>query len=119
MNPRVFVVQDQPSMNISPALEYGEIVMMLDPGDHAFNPTRMINALRTIVEERNFEVSDYLLLIGDPVAIGCAMAITDQWLQANWDQPIDEGSAGPKLKVLKWDRQNRRYLPIELGLASE
>jgi hypothetical protein len=110
---RVFVVQEQPHMNISPATEFGPLIFLMGPGEHAFNPTRVVNTMREVIEEQNFTSSDHLLLIGDPVLIGCAVAITDQWMQGK-----NPGSdPQPKLKILKWDRELRRYLPIELPLA--
>lgn len=110
---RVFVVQEQPHVNITPAREYGELIFMLPPGTHSFNATRLVHDLRDCVEHNHFTSSDFVLLIGDPVAIGAAVAVSDQWLQDKWnaDDPP------PKLKVLKWDRQERCYLPIELPLA--
>ncbi len=114
---RVFVVQEQPHMNISPATEFGSIIYMIGPGEHAFNPTRVVHAFRDCIEQNAFTADDYLLLIGDPVLIGCGMVVVDQWMQANWRQ-IDDQESSPRLKILKWDRELRRYLPIELPLAT-
>lgn len=100
---RIFVVQEQPHINVSPALNYGdELIFMLPPGNHAFNPTRMAEKFKDVIEEKNFSEDDYLLLVGDPVAIASAAIHVATWLEK------------PPLKVLKWDRQSNRYLPIEI-----
>jgi len=46
---------------------------------------------------------DYLLLIGDPAIIGVACSIVSD---------ITNG----KYKLLKWDKQERKYYPIEINL---
>ena len=110
--PRVFVVQEQPHMNISPAMDYGKLVYMIGPGEHGFNPKRAIDTYRACLQEHSFECGDFLLLIGDPILIGCAVAITDQWLQSRY------GTCTPEsLNVLKWDRENKIYIHLELPLA--
>ena len=50
---------------------------------------------------RNFNEDDYLLLIGDPVAIGVAVHFA---LLTN----------GNKAKILKWDNREFKYYPIQL-----
>ena len=114
---RVFVVQEQPHMNISPATIFGELIFMMEPGEHAFNPTRVVHTMRDCVEVNKLTPEDYLLLIGDPVLIGCAVAIVDQWLQSH-DMGERKSLQPHKLRILKWDRELRRYLPIELPLAA-
>lgn len=109
MSPRVFVVQESPQINITPAMDFGELIFLLGPGVHSFNPARMLDSMRVIFEDRNFQPEDYLLLIGDPVAIGAACATADQWLQVV--------SKHSKLRVLKWDNQHKRYLALELPLS--
>lgn len=118
MNSRVFVVHEQPQFNVSPATEFGELIFMMGAGEHALNPKRVVDEMRIIIQSRNFTKDDYLLLIGDPVLIACASACVDQWLQSIWkDITWDSGPTPPTLKVLKWDRELKRYLPIELPLA--
>ena len=50
-----------------------------------------------------FTSDDYLMLSGDPVCIGIACALAAA--ANNW-----------RFKVLKWDRQEERYYPIEIDL---
>ena len=47
--------------------------------------------------------SDYLLLTGDPAIIGVACSIVSDMTNG-------------KYKLLKWDKQERKYYPIEINL---
>ena len=49
---------------------------------------------------RTFNDDDYLLLAGDPVAIALASAIAAR-------------TNGGRLKMLKWDREQNMYFPLE------
>jgi hypothetical protein len=52
---------------------------------------------------KNYTPDDYLLLVGDPAIIGVACSIVSD---------ITNG----KYKLIKWDKQERRYYPIEINL---
>ena len=52
---------------------------------------------------KNFKKKDYLLLTGDPAIIGVACSI------------VSDITAG-KYNLLKWDKQERKYYPIEINL---
>ncbi|HIK68296.1 MAG TPA: hypothetical protein EYF95_10050 [Flavobacteriales bacterium] len=52
---------------------------------------------------KDFSDSDYLLLIGDPAAIGLATAVACD---------INRG----KFRFLKWDRQEKKYYPITVNI---
>lgn len=98
----VYVTQEQPGKNITPAMKYGEIVVMLPPGlEVAHSAGQVAELLKVKLSKFNDE--DYLLLIGDPVTIGIAVAVAGFWNNA-------------RVKMLKWDRQERLYLPIEVKL---
>jgi len=47
-----------------------------------------------------------LLLIGDPLAIGLAVAVASN---------ANRG----KVKLLKWDRQERQYYPLSVNLYGD
>ena len=66
-----------------------------------FSPGPLIYKLRQGL--KNFKVDDYLLLTGDPAIIGVACSIVSD---------ITNG----KYNVLKWDKQERKYYPIEINL---
>jgi hypothetical protein len=50
-----------------------------------------------------FSYEDYLLLIGDPSAIGIACAVA-------------ASKNNGRFKCLKWDKRERRYIPLEVDL---
>ena len=52
---------------------------------------------------KNFKPNDYLLLTGDPAIIGVACSIVSD---------LTNG----KYNLLKWDKQERTYYPIEINL---
>ena len=52
---------------------------------------------------KNFTEKDYLLLTGDPALIGVACSIVSD---------ITNG----KYNLLKWDKQEKKYYPIEINL---
>ena len=66
-----------------------------------FSPGPLIYKLRSLL--KNYTTKDYLLLTGDPAIIGVACSIVSE---------ITNG----KYKLLKWDRQDRVYYPIEINL---
>jgi hypothetical protein len=55
---------------------------------------------------KDYTKEDYLLLTGDPAIIGVACSIVSD---------ITNG----KYKLLKWDKQERRYYPIEIEPVSK
>lgn len=97
----VFVVQESPKFNILPASEYGDLKTLLPPGQVTLSTTPTIRTLRDKL--RSFSDSDFLLAIGDPIAIGLSVAVA-------------AGFNGGKVKMLKWDRQECRYYAIEADL---
>lgn len=101
--PTVFVVQEQPKFDISPALKFGDIKTILPPGDTNFSYQFIVQKLHAALSE--MAEDDYLLLTGDPVAIGLTVAIASQYVEPN--QPI---------KMLKWLQREMRYLPISVNI---
>jgi len=97
----VYVVQESMKFNLLPAAEYGELQTLLPPGQVMLATAPTIRALREKL--RTFSDSDYLLAIGDPIAIGLSVALA-------------AGFNGGKIKMLKWDRQEHRYYAIEADL---
>lgn len=98
----VFVIQEQSSKNILPAADFGEIKVLLPSGAQiTFSPGPVTRELMRGLAKFNDE--DYLLLMGDPVAIGIATAAAAHHNQG-------------RVKMLKWDRQERQYFPISINL---
>lgn len=100
--PRVFAVQEDPRKNLLPALDYGEIEYVLEVGDVvSMNSGPWIRKIRDAM--RSFGSDDFVLAVGDPIAIGIAC--------------VHASSAnGGRFKMLKWDRQERRYFPITIDM---
>ena len=105
----VYVIQEiagtrdgKPKKNILGAAEYGVFKFLLpELSQIIFSPGPLIFKLRKGLKD--FNEKDYLLLTGDPAIIGVACSIVSD---------ITNG----KFKLLKWDKQERKYYPIEINL---
>ncbi len=98
----VYVVQENPRYNITPAQRFGEIIVLLPPGAQVmFSPGPTVHELNRKLQ--HFSDEDYLLCIGDPVAIGIATAVACRWNQG-------------RARLLKWDRQETDYYAIPINL---
>ena len=107
---KVYVIQEipgsqagNPKINIMGCfLFYGKFKFLLPEfSQMIFSPGPLIYKLRQGL--KNYTVDDYLLLTGDPAIIGVACSIVSD---------ITNG----KYNVLKWDKQERKYYPIEINL---
>lgn len=99
----VYVVE-KPSdnKNISSALDYGKFEFILDSRSNMiYSPVPTVNRIRYKLQ--NFNDNDYLLLIGDPVAIGVCM---HHALLSNTG----------RAKLLKWDNRDYKYNIIEVDI---
>ena len=91
-----------PKINILGAAEYGTFRFLLpELSQIIFSPGPLIFKLRKGLKE--FNKKDFLLLTGDPAIIGVACSI------------VSDITSG-KYKLLKWDKQERKYYPIEINL---
>ena len=107
--PKVYVVQEiagtregRPKFNIMGAAEYGKLVFLLDERSQMiFSPGPLIIKLKNLLKD--FRPTDYLLLTGDPAIIGVVCCL------------ISETTNG-RFNLLKWDRQEKRYYPIEIDV---
>lgn len=104
----VYVVQErvlrtpegpQPQYDLTPALKYGRLEALLPPGNVGMTPGPMILQLRNKL--RNFDDGDYLLALGDPVAIAAAAIIAAMHNRG-------------RVKMLKWDRRLGDYVMTTL-----
>jgi len=105
----VYVIQEipgtkegRPRINIIGAAEYGDLKFLLpELSQIIFSPGPLIFKLRKAL--KNYTNEDYLLLTGDPAIIGVACSIVSD---------ITNG----KYKLLKWDKQEKKYYPITINL---
>ena len=108
-SPYVYVIQEiagtkvgAPKINIMGASHYGQFKFVLPEFSQMIHsPGPLIFTLRKKLKD--YKTRDYLLLTGDPAIIGVACSIVSD---------ITNG----KYNLLKWDKQERRYYPIEINL---
>ena len=107
---KVYLVQEipadrdtgKPKIDITPALKYGEIKIMFPRlKQMQFSPGPMVMEIKNSLKD--FTSDDYLLLYGDPAIIGVVCAVASD---------ITNG----KFKLLKFDRRQFSYYPIELNI---
>jgi len=107
--PVVYVIQEipgtkdgKPKINIMGAAEFGTFKFLLpELSQIIFSPGPLIYKLRQGL--KNFKKEDHLLLTGDPAIIGVACSLVSDMTSGNF-------------KLLKWDKQERKYYPIEINL---
>jgi len=107
--PAVYVIQEipgtaegRPKINIMGAANYGKFKFLLpELSQIIFSPGPLIFKLRKGLKD--FTTDDYLLLTGDPAIIGVACSIVSDMTNGRYN-------------LLKWDKQERKYYPIEINL---
>ena len=107
--PVVYVIQEiagtregRPKINILGAAQFGTFKFLLpELSQIIFSPGPLIFKLRKGLKD--YRQKDFLLLTGDPAIIGVACSI------------VSDITSG-KYKLLKWDKQERKYYPIEINL---
>ena len=105
----VYVIQElpgtkanAPKINIMSAREYGDFKFLLPEFSQIiFSPGPLVFKLRKLLKD--YTIKDYLLLTGDPAIIGVACSIVSDFTNG-------------KYNLLKWDKQDRIYYPIEINL---
>ena len=102
MSGKVFVVQEVSGRNILSAEKYGELELLL-PNNSQIVLSSGPTVRRLNQKLKNFSDDDYLLLMGDPSAIGIACAIASS------------NNRG-RFKCLKWDKREFRYYPVQINL---
>ena len=108
----VYVIQDipgtkqgAPKINIIGATQFGNLRVLLPENSQIIlSPNYVITTLRQKLKD--YTIKDYLLLTGDPAIIGVACSIVSD---------VTNG----KYNLLKWDKQERKYYPVEINLYSK
>lgn len=104
MKSRVYVVEAMPKYDLSPALKFGSIEFLLQHREvNPFNTAGMVAKMRGVIKQ--FNDDDFILPIGDPVAIGVACALAS------------EHNAG-RFLILKWDKRDKVYFPLAVDVHS-
>tara|TARA_R110002167_G_scaffold147296_1_gene339412 strand:- start:2096 stop:2470 length:375 start_codon:yes stop_codon:yes gene_type:complete len=100
--PTVFLVQENPYINVLGAADYGDIVVLFESGQQImFSPQPAIRKLKRKLKD--FDDGDYLLMMGDPAAMGIACCIAAE---------MNRG----RFNILKWDKKQQRYYPVTINL---
>lgn len=107
--PTVFVVCEPVShkegsskYDLSPAMEYGELEVLLGHSQSLLAPVPTIRKLREKLA--SFSDSDYILPVGDPVLMSTVAMIASN---------MNHG----RVRFLKWDRIQRKYLIIQVDTS--
>ena len=91
--------------NVRSAEKFGDLKIMLpDRKQMILSSGPLTFELRK--QLKDFNDNDYLLLIGDPAIIGLCCAIASDFNNG-------------KFKVLKWDRNDKRYYDLEIDLRGK
>ena len=97
----VYVLQEM-GRNIRSAEKFGDLKVVLpDNKQIVLSSGPLTFKLKHALKD--FNDNDYLLLMGDPAIIAVAGAVVSD-------------VNGGKFKVLKWDRDEKRYYDIEIDL---
>lgn len=89
-------------MDLSPAMEYGELEVLLGHSQSLLAPVPTVRKLRDKLE--NFSDNDYLLPVGDPVLMSTVAMVASYFNNG-------------RVKFLKWDRLQRKYLVIQVDTS--
>ncbi len=93
-----------PSMDLTPATEYGELVIVTSwvGADALLMSVPVVRKIRDAL--RHYNDDDYLLAVGDPGMIAVMGAVA---------AAANRG----RFKVLKWDGRARRYLEVPYDVS--
>lgn len=104
----VYIIQDQKwvdpetnqlrsKFNFEPAEKYGELEFLLKPSASPFDLEPVLKKLHSTLF--NFTDNDFLLLTGNPVLMGLAVAIAADYNQGN-------------VNMLQWSGAKQTYVPV-------
>lgn len=88
-----------PSVNMSPAEQYGQLVVMLPPDANRLHVAPLVAAMKEQMSD--FTDEDYVVAVGDPSLIAAAAVIATR-------------KSHGTLRILKWDRIRAEYIPVEI-----
>ena len=109
---KVYVIQEipgsqagTPKINIMGAASYATSnkfnFLLPEFSQMIFSPGPLIFQIKDKL--KNFTTDDYLLLSGDPAIIGVTCSVVSDMTNG-------------KYKLLKWDRQEKTYYPLEINI---
>jgi hypothetical protein len=89
-----------PTINIDPAKRFGELHVMLPPEASRLDVAAIVPMLKGMMQD--YSAEDYVLAAGDPMVLSIVAVLATR-------------EAGV-LRMLKWDRMQRMYQPVEVRL---
>lgn len=101
--PKVWPVHDTGDHDLTPAERHGDLTVPLIAGrleDDLLNAPALVQEITRRLGR--MKRTDFLLAVGDPVAIGIACSVAAQRFG--------------EFQILKWDKKQRRYFPILVKL---
>lgn len=104
---KVFVVQDDGTKDLVPAMAMGEIVVLNTKSLPLFkDPALILHNMKQVLLQHRFCSKDWIIPIGDPLLIGAAVHIAAQ---------INDGL----VNCLKWDSRHQKYFQVTLNFKGE
>jgi len=99
---KVYIVQENPHVNVLGAGRFGELIPLLPPGRQiTLSPAPIVRMLKSKLKD--YSDDDYLLAMGDPAAIAIASMIAGD---------VNNGV----VNILKWDRENKAYYSVTVDM---
>lgn len=98
MKPMVYVTCEPQGFDLTPAVQFGQIKILLQHSQSLLAPVPTIRKLKELLAD--FSDDDYILPVGDPVLM-CTVAM------------VAALSNKGRVKFLKWDRIQKAYLVIQ------
>lgn len=110
MQSRVFLPQEpmkkidgvwMPTYDTRKLYDYGDVIVCVPPGRMILSTAPTVMTMKEKLSD--FTDEDFIVGIGDPSLLGiiCALA-------ANYNRG--------KFKMLKWDKEMKRYIPVQVDL---
>lgn len=104
--PKVYVVQENPSLDYKDAERFGEVYFVTDREysnvQGSLSNQQLITDVSRAVDAMN-PATDYLLLTGNPITIGAAFSMA-------WNKAKTQGN---ELTLLRWDGISRTYVTVQ------
>ena len=102
---KVYIVQENPKRNVLGAAKFGELEAILPPREQiVFATAPTVRLMRKKLE--NYCDDDYLIAMGDPIAIAIASMVASE---------INQG----KVNILKYDREQLCYYPVKIDMYNK
>jgi hypothetical protein len=91
-------------MDLTPAAEFGEVVILMQHSQSMLAPVPTVRSLNEKL--RDFSDNDFILPVGDPVLISTVAMVAS-------------AKNSGRAKYLKWDKRLRKYSVIQVDLSGK